>query len=118
MLIPAVIAGTLFLAVALAWHAVAGHHAHYKLIRLFRPGPAAPPVRQDAGWHALPWRRRALAGSTVLLASALAGLAWYLSPVATLACAAPMAVTVTVVAVLRGLGRLTAPPRRRRTGGS
>jgi hypothetical protein len=105
VLIPALIAEAAFLAAALAWHAVAGHHAHYKLIRLFRPGLIAPPAHHDAGWHALPWYKRAAANGAILLAALFSGLAWTLSPVATLAAASTFVFIVVIYGLLRVLRR-------------
>lgn len=106
MIIPVLVAEAVFLTAALAWHAVAGHHAHYKLIQLFRPGLIAPPTRHDAGWHALAWWKRALANGAILLAALFCGLAWTLSPVATLAAASLITFIVIVTGLLRLAGRL------------
>jgi hypothetical protein len=108
VIIPALIAEAAFLAAALAWHAVAGHHVHYKLVQLFRPGLIAPPTRHDAGWHALPWHKRALANGAVLLAAFFCGLAWTLSPAVTLVLAGLAAVIVIITGLLRLAGRTLA----------
>jgi hypothetical protein len=90
---------------AMIWHAITGHHWHWKLIAAFRPGVQVPPARHDTGWHALPWWKRAIANAAVAAGAALTGLAWFLSPGATVVIGILVIIAVLLTAGLRILGR-------------
>lgn len=88
----AVFAAAVILA-AMAWHGVHSHSRHLRILRVFRPQTAVPPIRYDTWWHGLGAGQRIAFGAALPAGGACTGLAWVL---------APAAATAAVIAVLAG----------------
>jgi hypothetical protein len=87
---------------AFAWvsHRVASHHAHLTVLRALHAPVDVPPARLGSWWHGLGLTRQVVMGAVLVLAGAMCGLAWVLSPAAA---AASVSVAVAGLAVATGI---------------
>lgn len=88
---------------ALAWvsHQVASHHAHLAVLRALHAPVDVPPARLGSWWHGLGLVRQAVMGAVLVLAGAVCGLAWVLSPVAAAASVSTAVAGLAVATAIR-----------------
>lgn len=100
MLAYLVIGAVLVPAAGYAAHQVACHHTHLVVLRALHAPVAVPLPRYGSWWHGIGLARQVVMGAVLVVAGAICGLAWAMSPVAA---AASVSTSVAALAVTLGI---------------
>jgi hypothetical protein len=86
---------------AVGWHAVAEHHSHLRIVKIFRPDIEIPQSTHDAWWHSLSRWRRFMIQGTLLVVAVVVGTAYRHAPTIVAAIGGGAVVAALVVLAIR-----------------
>jgi hypothetical protein len=89
---------------AWGWHAVREHHAHLRLLRVFKPDTVVPPTSHDTGWHGTGHWKRGLVNVSMIAAAIVIGFCWNLSWIGTFFALVAFGTVWIVLVMLRSAG--------------